>query len=241
MKTNWLFLLLFSVLLFSACSDDHWGPRIRGAGPTESQTRTLPAISRVELKINADVIITQGPQQEVRIEAQRNILDVLETEMSGDQLQIEFGRYDVRGHDPIKIYITTPKLTEVEVSGSGKIHSGSAWSAPSFAARVSGSGEADLNFAQVESLRTSISGSGELRLNGTAQVNTVNISGSGKVYAYDLSTQDTYINISGSGKGYVRASRTLDADISGSGTVHYRGTPSVNSRISGSGKVLADK
>ena len=241
MKTAFLPALLpAAVLLFTACSHegDSFGPRVRGVGPTETETRTVSSFSRVELKIDAEVILTQGPQREVRVEAQRNILDVLETELSGDELQIEYGHARVVGHDPVKVYITAPTLSEVEVSGSGKLRTAGAWAASSFKVGVSGSGDADVELTGVDGLRTAVSGSGEVKLRGTANTNNITISGSGKVSAYDLSTLDTYASISGSGKTYVRASRTLSAEISGSGTVYYRGTPTVTTRISGSGKVL---
>jgi hypothetical protein len=241
MKTTWLPALLFSGLLLTAsCSHDGevFGPRVRGTGPTEVDKRTVAAFNRLEVKIDAEVILTQGPQREVRVEAQRNILDVLETELNGDELQIEYGRAHVVGNPTVKVYITTPSLSEVEVSGSGKLRTTAPWSASSFRVGVSGSGEADVDVSGVDGLRTTISGSGEVKLGGNAASNTISISGSGKVSAYDLSTQDTYASISGSGKAYVRASRTLSAEISGSGSIYYRGTPTVTSRISGSGKVL---
>ncbi|AYA38326.1 DUF2807 domain-containing protein [Hymenobacter oligotrophus] len=242
MKTNWLIAPLFSVLLLSAgCSHEGeaFGPRVRGTGPTVTETRSFNSFSRVELKIDAEVILTQGSRQEVRLEGQRNILDVLETEINGDELQIEYGHVQVRSHEPIKVYITVPSLSEVQVSGSGKVRSTSPWSANSFQVEVSGSGEATLDLDQVQSLRTRISGSGEARLSGEAASHTVNISGSGQVSAYELATQDAYASISGSGKAYVQAARTLNAEISGSGTIYYRGNPTVTTRISGSGKVLS--
>ncbi|WP_400192378.1 head GIN domain-containing protein [Hymenobacter sp. B81] len=241
MKTSLFALLLPATLVLASCNrdgDDAFGPRVRGTGPTQSETRTLSNFSRVELKIDAEVILTQGPQQQVRIEAQRNILDVLETELNGDQLEIEFGRVNVRSHDPIKVYLTVPSLTEAQVNGSGSLRTVTPLTADQFRVAVSGSGKADLYFASVNSLRSSISGSGDILLAGTAPAHTSSISGSGQVKAYELSTQDTYVSISGSGKSYVQAARTLNAEISGSGTVYYRGTPVVTTRISGSGKVL---
>ncbi|OUJ76060.1 head GIN domain-containing protein [Hymenobacter crusticola] len=235
-----LLSMLLPMLFLSACDNDLVSPSVRGVGPTESETRTLNSFSKVELKINAEVVLTQGPTQEVRIEAQRNILDVLETELSGDKLEIEYGHYNVRSHDPVKVYITVPSLSEVEVAGSGKIRSAGPWTASSFRTHVSGSGEIIMSFAKVDGLRTNVSGSGEVRLSGVAQSHNTTISGSGKIYAYELASQDTYASISGSGKTYVAAARTLEVDLSGSGSVYYRGNPKVSSRISGSGKVLAE-
>lgn len=145
MKTYWL--LLLSVLLLPACDNDITGPRVRGKGPTESEVRTVNSFNRLDLKINAEVIVTQGSPQQVRVEAQRNVLDVLETELNGDELQIEFGKVNVRNHDSIKVYITVPNLTEIQLSGSGKIRSESPLTTTTCAVDVSGSGEVDLNFA----------------------------------------------------------------------------------------------
>lgn len=244
MKTTVLSALFLSTLLLTAgCSSegDLLGPRVRGVGPTETETRSVGSFSRLELKIDAEVILTQGPQREVRVEAQRNILDVLETEIDGDQLQIEYGHARVVGHDPVRVYVTAPTLDELEVSGSGELRTAAPWLAAnqSLRVKVSGSGDADLTLTAADGLRTAISGSGEVKLHGAASSNNVTISGSGKVSAYDLSTQDTYVSISGSGKAYVTAARTLSTDISGSGSVYYHGNPTVSSRISGSGKVVA--
>ncbi|MBD2767193.1 DUF2807 domain-containing protein [Hymenobacter sp. BT664] len=238
-----LSLLAISVVLFTtACSHegDLFGPSVRGTGPTQSETRTLNSFSRLDLKIDAELLLTQGSPQQVRIEAQRNILDVLETELNNDQLQIEYGRYNVRGHDPIRIHITVPNLTELEVSGSGKASTTAPWTATNFRLGVSGSGEANCNFAQVDALRTSVTGSGEVKLSGNAPSHNVNISGSGRVSAYDLTALDTYVSISGSGRSYVRTARTLNVDITGSGSVYYKGNPTISSRVTGSGRVLAD-
>jgi hypothetical protein len=178
-----LSLLAIPAVLLTACSDkgDAFGPSVRGTGPTESEVRTLNNFSRLNLKIDAEVFVTQGSPQQVRVEAQRNILNVLETELTNDKLEIEYGRYNVRGHDPIRIYVTVPSLTELEVSGSGKMSSTAPLTATNCRVDVSGSGEANLNFAQVDALRTSVAGSGEVKLSGNAPSHNVNISGSGRV------------------------------------------------------------
>jgi predicted small secreted protein len=242
MKKLLSLLVLPAAFLTAGCSNDGdvFGPSVRGTGPTQTEVRTLNSFERLELKMDAEVFVSQGSPQQVRVEAQRNILDVLETEMNGDKLEIEYGRVNVRSHDPVRIYITVPTLRELEVSGSGKASSTAPLTATSFRAGVSGSGELNLNFAQVDALRTNVSGSGEARLSGNAPSHNVNISGSGRVSAYDLTTLDTYVSISGSGRSYVRAARTLNADINGSGSVYYKGNPTVSSRITGSGRVLAD-
>lgn len=239
-KITWLLPFLAAFFLLTSSCDDLDGPRVRGIGPTESETRSVNSFSRIDLETDADVILTQGSSQQVRVEAQRNILNVLKTEVNGDELRIDFDRVNILGHDPIKVYITVPALTQVRVSGSSHVWSTTPWTAASCAIDLAGSGRVELPFAQATGLRTTISGSGEVRLSGTAQNHNITISGSGQVAAYDLAAQDTHVSISGSGRSYVHTARTLSTDISGSGSVHYKGNPTVSTRISGSGRVLAE-
>ncbi|WP_303309583.1 head GIN domain-containing protein [Hymenobacter sp. BT730] len=240
MKNSWLLLPLLSTLVFTSCDNDISGPRIHGTGPTVAEVRTLNSFKRVELSIDAEVVLTQGSPQQVRVEAQRNVLDVLETEIDGSELQIEFGHVNVRRHDPIKVYITVPELTEVQLSGTGKIRSDAPLTTSNCKVEVSGTGVADLNFAQVTELQTTLTGSGEIRLSGSGQSHKCSSSGSGQVSAYDFKTQDTNVSITGSGQSYVQASHHLNVEITGSGNVFYKGSPMVNTRITGSGRVQAD-
>ena len=239
MKNLWIAPLLAAALL-TACNNEMAGPRVRGTGPTETETRTLNDFSQVALLIDAEVVLTQGSPQQVRVEAQRNVLNVLKTQLTGDELQLKFSRANVVDHTPIKVYLTLPTLTQVQVTGSGHIRSATPFTAASCEVQVSGSGRAELAFAQVAGLRTTVSGSGDVHLSGAAQSHDIRLSGSGEVDAYNLTAQNTDVSLSGSGRCYVRTARTLNANISGSGSVHYKGQPTVSTRISGSGRVLAD-
>src|SRR4051812_17885852 len=140
------------------------GPRVQGAGPVVSETRTVGAFTGVELRSDADLVISQGEKPEVRVEAQRNILDVLKTEVHGDTLRIDYDHVHVGSHDPVKIYVTTALLRDVDLSGSGSISSDATWRADSFRSGISGSGNLTLRVAGVQDFRTDISGSGNLTL-----------------------------------------------------------------------------
>mgnify|MGYP000462536412 CR=1 FL=1 len=91
---------------------------------------------------------------------------------------------------------------------------------------------------ETEKIEALISGSGKLNLSGVANNGKFNISGSGKIDAYDLELKSCNAKISGSGDMWVNAEENLSANISGSGSVFYYGNPEVESRISGSGKLI---
>jgi hypothetical protein len=80
-----------------------------------------------------------------------------------------------------------------------------------------------------------ISGSGDVTVDGTADSQTVTVSGSGNYSGGDLVTRNSTAEISGSGNIAVNALDVLDAEISGSGNTTYTGDPQVRQTISGSG------
>lgn len=231
-------LLPLTALLASCHNDIDLGPTVRGSGPVQSESRTTEEFTEVELPIDAEVYLTQGLTQQVRVEAQSNILDVLETEVEGGRLHIDFGRFNVRRHDRIRVYLTTPRLTRIVLAGSGHIVSTNTWLLPRLEVAISGSGSTDLACEQATSLVTSISGSGEANWQGNAARHEISISGSGQVNSYDLDTDAADVNLVGSGRAKVRVAENLTVRISGSGNVYYKGRPSISTDVSGSGRVV---
>ncbi|QIX62073.1 DUF2807 domain-containing protein [Hymenobacter sp. BT18] len=230
--------LLPLAALLAGCHNDILGPTVRGSGPIQSETRTIEEFTEVELPIDAEVYLTQGVTQEVRVEAQGNILDVLETDVDGNRLHIDFGRTIVRRHDRIRVYLTTPRLTRLVLAGSGHIVSTNTWLLPRLDVSISGSGSTDLACEQATNLTTTISGSGKARWEGNAGHHEINISGSGEVASYDLDTDAVDVNLVGSGRAKVRVADNLTVRISGSGNVYYKGRPNISTEVSGSGRVL---
>jgi hypothetical protein len=87
-------------------------------------------------------------------------------------------------------------------------------------------------------VESEISGSGQIYVSGSTYEHSINISGSGNIRAFPLTTQRTYVKISGSGNSEVSVEDYLDVNISGSGNVFYKGNPQINTHISGSGNVV---
>jgi len=144
--------------------------------------------------------------------------------------------YSLRDHEPIEIYITTPVLNGVTLSGSGIIKTGSFMS-DDFRVTLSGSGDIDTQIS-TETLKANVSGSGNIFIEGDAFESEFVISGSGKIKSYNLEQSICMAAISGSGDMYVNVSETIDARISGSGRVYYINYPIVHTSISGSGGVV---
>jgi hypothetical protein len=122
------------------------------------------------------------------------------------------------------------------VSGSGRIKNGKVVSSDNAAIHISGSGAVKMDLV-TKYLECGISGSGLLSLSGTADQQSVTISGSGNALCTDLLTKQSRVQISGSGNAEISVSDQLEANISGSGSVFYHGKPVIKSHTSGSGSV----
>ena len=226
-------LLLAAILSFSSCNKE----TLRGRGDTVSRTRTGGAFNEIEAGGEFEIYLTQGPAKEIVLEGQENILADLATTTRNNRLELKYYHYNVKVKEPVRIYITTPHLTGIAVSGANKVQGLTDWRVNDLNISSSGSGEINLTLRNANNVESSVSGSGKINLKGDAYRHDLDISGSGELRAFELYTKKTNVRISGSGKSDVRVSEALKANISGSGTVRYKGNPSVSTSISGSGKV----
>lgn len=190
--------------------------QIEGSGVTKTETRDVPAFTRVDSKGSAEMIVTIGDKQSLTIEADDNILPLIDTGVKGDKLEISsHGSYSTR--TPIKITITVAALNEARVAGSGSI-SATGIDAKKFDAHVTGSGD--------------------INITGKAESLTASISGSGNIDTTKLPVAVADVRVTGSGNAKVNAMKSITATVTGSGDVHYAGNPSeVQEHVTGSGSV----
>lgn len=228
-------IVLFSIGILVWISSCQRG--ISGEGESITEVRNVDVFNAIELNTSAEVLLTQGPSQQVRVEGQRNILDVLTTEVRRGRLQIDTDK-SLGEHNLIRIYITVPNVEALTINGSGAINGQNMMSVEDLRLEVSGSGEMDIH-ARASNIQSIIEGSGDIKLRGSSNGLIVNIGGSGDVQAFDLATERAEVVINGSGDGEVNARTTLKAVVNGSGDVRYRGEPADRQfSMQGSGTIV---
>lgn len=211
---------------------------IQGSGNNTIENRTVDDFSSINLAGIGDVYLAQG-EKHLRIEAEDNIIQDMKTDVSGGKLTIHQRTDCINPHEPIKIFISTPELESISISGLGRVISLSPIKSDALSLGMSGSGSMELNIL-CQDLRTTISGSGGAILRGVAKDSDIMISGTGAMHGYGLMTDRSNVTISGSGMAQVNAMDELNALISGRGSVYYKGNPrNVSQMVSGSGKVIA--
>ena len=233
---KFLAIALTSSVLFGlfSCS------KVIGDGPIVSETRVTREFSEVDFGVPGEMIFENAEEPEVIVEAQRNIIDVIETYVSGDELKIRVrdGK-NIRSAEDIRVIVKGPGVYSLGVSGSGRMTVQEEFD-PLFATlRVSGSGKIRMNEINSEELEARISGSGSIEVEGgNVDIERINISGSGDVYLQPVVAKRASTQTSGSGNIRLHVTDELDVRISGSGDVFYEGNPHVDVSVSGSGRLV---
>jgi len=210
----------------------------RGSGNVVTEERQVGDFTRVELSGIGDLEIETGDRPALRIEAEDNILSLIETEVIGDTLRIGFRDNSIpRPTRSIRYFLTVVSLEALDASGLGNITAPDL-QAERFTITISGGGDIEISGLEAEAVEIDISGLGNLEINGGEATNLeVDISGGGDLNSENLRAQEASINISGLGSATVRVSDLLRAEISGGGSVRYYGNPDVEEEVSGLGKV----
>jgi hypothetical protein len=213
----------------------------RGAGPVVSEEHEVGTFTQIHVAGEGTLVVTQGGTPELRIEAQRKILDRLEAEVIGDTLRIRerwgwFGFGTIWGNEPITYHVTVPDLQALAVSGSIAVENEGVLEAEEFTLDASGSTAVDLEL-DTGSLAVDISGSSDLTFRGRADIASYETSGSTKIAARGLISRTVTVDSSGSSNIEVNAEERLTVEASGSSSIAYVGDPTVEQDISGSGEV----
>jgi hypothetical protein len=231
---------VFIAILALAATTLHaqWGWNgVRGNGNMQKETRKIDGFKSVSSRGSVDLRIRQGASFSVEVEAESNILPLIETKVVGTELRVGITPgSSVSTTKNMVAYITMPNIEGISVSGSGDVYGESTFKADKLNLSVTGSGDMNLTL-QVKDLNSRISGSGNFTLRGTAESHSIDIMGSGDMRALDLVTDKVNARVMGSGNADLNATKEITARVSGSGDITYKGKPSmvdVDARGSGS-------
>ena len=232
-KINLFLLSVITLFSFYSCR------KVVGEGPIVSEIRNTSNFSSIESGIPGVVYYTPSNIYRVEIQAQRNILEVIQATVVNNELRIKVKNNTSIRHSDIVVNVSAPDVSALTVSGSGELKVLQPYSPANTRLWVSGSGAITISQLQTGDIDAGVSGSGDLRvLSGNANRESIVVSGSGKVDFEGIIAHSASTTTSGSGSIRLHVLDDLDCKISGSGEVMYKGNPKIKSSISGSGKLV---
>jgi hypothetical protein len=216
-----------------------------------SESRDVEGFSQIDLRDFGRLVITQGPEESLTIEADADLMPKIRSEVKGEKLVLGIGRDWMErvfsGYDFIKqrtvIYtLSVKRLEAVQLSGKHEVLINEL-DAAKLHLHSSGASDIEMTGFTGKTLEVDASGRSKIVCSGRVEMQSIRVSGSCEYQGADLQSQKSSVKISGRSTVELWAEQSLDVSISGMGTVLYRGAPAISQSISGVGEVkqLASK
>lgn len=230
-----IIILATTVALFTVSCG--WTTRVvKGSGKTITERRSVSDFKKVNLQGVGNIFITQGNDESLIIEADDNLVPLIETDVLDGVLNIRFEkRFIIKPTSPLKFNLTVRDLEGIIISGAGNVYSDEI-KTEEMEFKIDGTGDIDLNIS-AETIEVLSSGAGNIILEGSVINQEITLDGVGKYDGANLESKCCEVNVSGIGSATVNVSEKLDITITGVGDVNYIGNPEITKNISGVGNI----
>jgi hypothetical protein len=219
----------FSLVLLSSCrlGCEH------GSGHQATENRKVSDFNRIDISGDFKIILKQDSSLALNITADDNLLKSIKTEVSGNKLYISTGNKSICNAGPMTVTIGVHNVNLIKSSGAVELTTAGKLVTKDLHFDLSGASQInmELNAANVN---TEGSGSTDITLKGQASAHTIDLSGGGKIHAFDFVVGDYKIETSGASDLEINVLRTLSINSSGASSIKYKGNPtSINNDKSG--------
>ena len=228
---KYLLVLLIVVGITVSCHQIH------GSGNIITDIRHTGSFRGIDVGGAFEVELKNGSPTTVDVEADDNIIDYIETTVKGDILEIRSKDHTGFTNGHFKVFITTPEINSIHVSGAAEMKSVNAISCPG-RLKITASGSANIT-AQLDApeVYTNSSGASTIHLSGKTRNYSAECSGSSEMETGELLGETTEVKSTGASSAQVYSSLSLKAEALGSSSIEYRGGGNVVKKMSGAASV----
>lgn len=241
-------LLILS--LAAACTAIHFGDpndRPQGSGNVITQNRPVNDIQRISVSGIGELVLSQGEQESLVIEAEDNVLEAIQTRVILGTLYINISFENVEPTHSVKYYLTVKKLTGLHVTGLTHVEVGdietssldikanlagslslASVKADSLKISIKEAGSCEFELVQADDLVVELGAGSQCQLKG-GQVNRqrINVSGGASYNASSLESATADVKVDGGGNALIWVVESLVASLHGNGVLKYYGNPNL--------------
>jgi len=212
------------------------GEQVQGSGTVKRQVRQVAHFNGLAFEMPGKLELRLGDSEGVTIEADDNLLPLVETVVENGTLKIRPTKRNMNLRTRnLKVVVQARQIERLALGGSGSIDADSL-RAPRLNIDLGGSGEIHVHKLDSDAVAVTLGGSGDFKAGGgSARKLSVSIGGSGTVDMGRVQSDSASISVAGSGEATVWARNELSMTIAGSGDVNYYGDPRVSKSVVGSG------
>ncbi len=216
MKKTILSILSAALLLATVgCNTE----RITGSGTIITETRAVSDFSEVEADDALDLVITEGTEHSLIIEADDNVVDRVQTSISGKRVKIEMEGINVSyNNTSIRVFIEMPALNVIKLNDASE-------------ANVSG-------FSNMGELEINLNDASELKLVGEAVLLTANIKDASQVNAFDFTAQTCIVDLKDASDLDIYCTDLIEGTLKDASTLRYQGNPVITATTSDASDII---
>jgi len=236
MKRTYLIPLIFVAAVAVAILPSCRYRCIKGSGHQVTENHKVGNFTELEVSGGFKVNLKQDSSQSVDITADDNLTKYIHVESDGDKLHI-YCKKNICGSGEMILNVGVRNINKLEGAGavnfvsSGKINTGD------LSIHLAGASKVDMDLTAAN-LTTEGAGSSEINLRGQATSHRLELTGAGKVHAFDFVVGKYDIHSTGAADCEINVLNDLNVNSTGASDVKYKGNPSnVNSSKLGAGSV----
>lgn len=192
----------------------------------DTQRLDFKNFDEVEATFRFDLEIIQSNEYSVVVKGPAKKMQNFEARQSGDKVFFDFDERNWRWfdneNDPrIKIYITTPDLSDLDLSGActAKVRG---FEQDQVTISLSGASEANMS-VDAERLVAKLGGASNLKIYGEGREMDVNLTGASSIEAYDYAVDYAEVRAQGASNAEVYINKEITGKATGLSTIKYRG------------------
>ncbi len=206
-------LLAVSLFLTSACDND----RTTGSGNVITDDRTTSAFSAVDIDDAFEVVIRQGPEHQVLVSADDNILSRINSSVSNDEVRVTLsnGNYN---NVTLRVEITAPDLERIELGDAIR-------------------GEL-IDFVSANDLIIDINDATRLDMSGSATNLELIVNDASRINGFDFTATNCDTRVQDASQVELTVTDRLEGSISDASVFRFRGNPTRSVETSDGSQVV---
>jgi hypothetical protein len=167
------------------------------AQDVKTEVRKTGSFTAISNHCSADILLSQGPETLVKVEADAKAIDKIETTVENGELRIDI-KGTIMNAKVLRVFVTSPSITKISLNGSGDLEGMNLIKAADLVVSINGSGDVDVDL-DATNFEGRINGSGDMKVEGIRGSFKLDVNGSGDFSGKDLQLASSDITNHGSG------------------------------------------
>ena len=232
-----LMLVVTTVLMVSFRLSVNHADIVPGSGKIVSQELALQPFSEVSAQGNFTLYLQEGLQEEIRIEADDNLIEFLNTEIRDNKLLLEITR-PMKNPTQFDVFVTYVSLNQIKASSAVRVHTQGILSGESLGVEIKSGARTDITL-NVSDLNLEVGSGANAVFSGQALDVSLTVRAGAVLQAVELLAKQMKIDASEGARAEVNVTELLSVNAKSGSHVFYKGNPRMDQLNLSSGAELS--